>query len=210
LRAAQGHRVQTARANSKFGPGGGGSYGAPVVASTDGDLQRPLGPVGGRRPLWKSRTQPVSHERYNRYVLALNELAKRGPEIRDWCRRLLDHPDYVPASAVRSGSGNSAAAATRRRRGGCGNGARGAYRTACQGGLQGASGGRCGHQGAGRVRPPSRHPFLRAVLVSDNEWLAGDSQWTAADAWGGWSASHSWRPSDPVGAARVWLQAHSG
>src|SRR4051794_1284025 len=35
-----------------------------------------------------------SPERCNRYTLAQHELAKRGAEIRDWCRRLLTHPDY--------------------------------------------------------------------------------------------------------------------
>lgn len=31
---------------------------------------------------------------YGRFVLAYNELATRGPEIRDWCRSLLVHADY--------------------------------------------------------------------------------------------------------------------
>lgn len=33
-------------------------------------------------------------DRYARYVLAMTELAGRGPEIRDWCRGLLVHPNY--------------------------------------------------------------------------------------------------------------------
>ena len=35
-----------------------------------------------------------SNESYDRYVSAVTDLANRGPEIRDWSRDLLIHPDY--------------------------------------------------------------------------------------------------------------------
>jgi hypothetical protein len=38
---------------------------------------------------------PKSIERYNNHNRVVNALGFRGPEVRDWARRLLAHPDYL-------------------------------------------------------------------------------------------------------------------
>jgi hypothetical protein len=152
-----------------------------------------------------------SSERYNRYVLALNELAKRGPEIRDWCRRLLTHPDYdarecgaflLGQLALRRQLGDAEAAVVMEL---------GALTQrqveedskelqavdAAIGALAGI-----GH--------PAGIPFLRAVLLSEDEWLAGDSQWTAADALARLVGQPFMEAADPVSAALAWLRTHPG
>jgi hypothetical protein len=143
---------------------------------------------------------------YAEFVPAYNELAERGPEIRDWCRGLLIHPRYEARES-------------------------GAFLLGCLG-----SRGQLGEAleiviaelGALTRRPfeddckesqavdaaimalamighPAGIPHLRAVLFSDDKWLVGDTQWAAAESLGR-LVGHSFMESpDPVDAARAWL-----
>ena len=147
---------------------------------------------------------------YAEYVRAYSELANRGPEIRDWCRRLLTHPDN---SARESGAFLLGQL-----------GARGQLGDAVETvvGELGALTARPIEEDAkelqavdaavaalAKIGHQAAVPYLRAVLLSDDEFLAGDSQWSAADALGrlvGHSFMHS---PDPVGAARTWLSSNT-
>jgi hypothetical protein len=60
------------------------------------------------------------------------------------------------------------------------------------------------------IRHPAGITFLRAVLFAQDEWLAGDSQWNAADALGKLVGQPFMKAADPVEAARAWLEAHPG
>ena len=148
---------------------------------------------------------------YGQYVLALNELANRGPEIRDWCRGLLTHPDY---DARESGAFLLGQLGKRRQLGDAE-----AAVVAQLGALTQRPVEEDGKElqavdaaiGAlAAIRHPAGIPFLRAVLFAEDEWLAGDSQWNAADALGKLVGQPFMKAADPVEAARAWLQAHPG
>jgi hypothetical protein len=150
-----------------------------------------------------------SPERNNRYVLAQNELACRGPEIRDWCRRLLTHPDYdarecgaflLGQLGIRGQLGDAVesvvtelGALTRRpvevdqKETQAIDAAIGAL--AEVGSLAGV-----------------RH--LRAVLLSEDEFLVGDTQWAAAEALGRLVGEQFMAATDPIDAARGWLASN--
>jgi hypothetical protein len=150
-----------------------------------------------------------SSDRPNRYVVALNELARRGPEIRDWCRRLLAHPDYdarecgaflLGQLGQRRQLGDSEAvvvaelgALTQR-----------PIEEDCKE-LQAVD---AAIGALGEIGHSAGIPFLRAVLCSEDEWLARDSQWAAADVLGRLLGQPFMETADPVDAARAWLQAH--
>ena len=146
---------------------------------------------------------------YNRYVAALNELTKRGPEIRDWCRGLLVHPDYdareqgaflLGLLGRRKQFGDAEmdviaelAALTRRPIEEDGKEVQAV--DAAVGALADI-----GH--------PAGIPAIRAVILSEDEWLNGDSQWSAAGALGRLVGQSFMDSPDPVAAARAWLAAH--
>lgn len=152
-----------------------------------------------------------SAERYNWYVLALNELAQRGPEIRDWCRRLLVHPDY---DARECGAFLLGQLGQRRQLGD----AEVAVVTELGALTQQPVEEDCKELQAvdaaigalAEIGHPAGIPFLRAVLFSEDEWLSGDSQWSAADTLGRLVGQPFMEAADPVGAARAWLRADPG
>jgi HEAT repeat protein len=122
---------------------------------------------------------------YGEFVAAYNELVTRGPEIRNWCRGLLNHPDYDARE--------------------CGAFLLGQLGRRAQ--LGEAVADVVAELGALTQRPVEEDhketqaidaaigalaeigslagiAHLRAVLLSDDEFLAGDTQWTAAYALG--------------------------
>lgn len=146
---------------------------------------------------------------YGDFVAAYNELATRGPEIRDWCRGLLTHPDYDAR--------------------GCGAFLLGQLGKRRQ--LGEAEAAVVKELGALTQRPveddckeleavdtaitaltdighPAGIPFLRAVLCSDDEWLSGDSQWEAAHSLARLVGEPFEETPDPVAAALAWLSIH--
>jgi hypothetical protein len=151
-----------------------------------------------------------SAERYNRYVLAQNELAKRGPEIRDWCRRLLTHPDY---DARECGAFLLGQLGQRGQLGDAEEAIVAELGALTQRPIEGDSKELQAVDAAigalAEIGHPASIPFLQAVLFSEDEWLAGDSQWAAADALGQLVGRAFMEATDPVGAARTWLQAHT-
>jgi HEAT repeat protein len=148
-------------------------------------------------------------ERHERYVLAHNELAERGPEVRDWARSLLSHPDYEARETGafllgRLGSRRllgdaeediiaEVGALTRRPVEEDGKEVQ-AIDSAIR--ALGAIGDRLGI------------PYLRDVLFSKDPWLRWDTQWTAAEALGQLVGQSFMDTPDPEGSARAWLGAH--
>jgi len=143
---------------------------------------------------------------YGRFVEAYNELATRGPEIRDWSRGLLTHPDYDARECGAFLLGQL--------------GGRGQLGSAVEAVVS--------ELGALTRRPveedqketqaidaaigalaeigsPAGVQYLRAVLLSEDEFLLGDTQWGAADALERLVGEPFMETADPVGAARVWL-----
>ena len=137
----------------------------------------------------------------------MNELARRGHEIRDWCRRLLVHPNY---DARECGAYLLGQLATRH----------------CLGEAEAAVVAELGAltqrpveedgkelqavdaaiRALGDIGNPAGIPFLRAVLFSDDKWLVGDCQWDTADALGRLVGQSFMKTTDPIAAARAWLK----
>jgi hypothetical protein len=148
---------------------------------------------------------------YGEFVPAYNELAGRGPEIRDWCRRLLIHPDY---SARESGAfllgrlgsrgqlGDAAEAVVEE----LGALTRRPVETDCKE-VQAVD---AAITALAEINHAAGIPHLRAVLFSDDEFLAGDSKWSAAEALGRLVGQPFMESADPAGAARAWLASHRG
>ena len=148
-------------------------------------------------------------ESYGRYVSAANELVTRGPEIRDWCRRLLVHPDYYARETgafllgelgkrrllgeVEAAVVEELGSLTRRPVEDDGKE------------LQAVDAAISALGEIGHLRGIT---FLRDVLFSDGERLGGDSQWAAADALGRLVGEPFIDSPDPVEAARRWLNGH--
>jgi PBS lyase HEAT-like repeat len=146
------------------------------------------------------------HGDNSEFVRAYSELANRGREIRDWSRKLLVHPDY---SARESGAFLLGQL-----------GARGQLGDAVEAVVAelGSLARRPVEEDAKEVQAvdvaldalakigqPAAIPHVRAVLLSDDDFLAGDTQWTAADALGRLVGQPFSQSPDPPGAARMWL-----
>jgi HEAT repeat protein len=148
---------------------------------------------------------------YGEFVLAYNELSTRGPEIRDWCRGLLAHPDY---NARESGAFLLGQLGKRHQLGDVeaavvaelGALTQRPVEEDCKE-LQAVD---AAIDALGEIGHPAGIPFLRTVLCSDDEWLSGDSQWAAAHSLGRLVGEPFGEAADPVAAARVWLVAHHG
>jgi len=59
-----------------------------------------------------------------------------------------------------------------------------------------------------RIGRPDAIPQLRAVLFSDDKFLAWDTQWSAAVALARLTGQPFMKSSDPPGPARGWLLTH--
>src|SRR5262245_28993477 len=148
---------------------------------------------------------------YGEFVLAYNELATRGPEIRDWCRGLLAHPDYDAreCGAFLLGQlgqlrqlGEAEAAVVSE----LGALTQRPVEEDCKE-LQAVD---AAIDALAEIGHPAGIPFLRVVLYSDDEWLSGDSRWAAAHSLGRLVGEPFSEATDPVAAARAWLSAHPG
>ena len=146
---------------------------------------------------------------YAEFVRAYNELAARGPEIRDWCRRLLTHPDY---RARESGAFLLGRLGGRRQLGDAAEAVvaeLGALtRRPIEEDSKEAQAVDAAVGALAEIGSPAGVPHLRAVLRSEDEFLAGDTQWSAADALGRLVGQRFMQSPDPPGAARAWLASH--
>lgn len=143
---------------------------------------------------------------YAQFVLAYNELANRGPEILDWCRRLLTHPDYWARESGafllgklghREQLGDAVEAVvaelgalTRRPVDSDGKE------------LQAVD---AAIMAFAEIDHPDAIQHLRAVLFS--EPLTGDTQWSATEALSQLAGQPFMESPDPVGAALKWLSS---
>ena len=150
-----------------------------------------------------------AHVLYEHYVKAQTELAQRGVEIREWCRSLLTHPDY---DARECGAFLLGELGKRHL-------------------LGEAEEKVVAELGALTKRPVKEDgkelqaidaaiialaainnrwaiPFFRDILFSDDEWLMGDTQWSAACELGRLLSEPFNSSPEPIEAARAWLLAH--
>jgi PBS lyase HEAT-like repeat len=146
---------------------------------------------------------------YGEFVLAYNVLATRGPEIRDWCRRLLTHPDYEAREpgafllgqlGFRKQLGDAVEAVIAE----LGALTRRPVEDDCKE-TQAIS---AAITALAKIGDPAGIPHLRAVLFSNDKYIVGDTQWTAADALAQLVGQNFMDRPDPVEAARVWLLSH--
>jgi hypothetical protein len=146
---------------------------------------------------------------YGRFVEAYNVLATRGPEIRDWCRGLLAHPDY---DARECGAFLLGQLGGRRQLGDAAEAVvaeLGALtRRPVEDDHKETQAIDAAVEALAAIGLPAGVRHLRAVLLSDDEFLAGDTQWGAADALGRLVGQPFMEAADPVGAARAWLASH--
>lgn len=148
---------------------------------------------------------------YAEFVLAINELAGRGPEIRDWCRRLLTHSDYDARESGAFLLGQLG------RRGQLGDVVEAVVeelgslmRRPVEEDAKETQAVDSAIMALAEIGHPAGILHLRAVLFSNDEFLAGDTQWSAAEALGRLVGQPFMESSDPPRAARVWLALHRG
>jgi hypothetical protein len=146
---------------------------------------------------------------HGRFVLAHNELATCGPEIRDWCRGLLTHSDY---DARECGAFLLGQLGGRGRLGGVVDAVvaeLGALirRPVEEDGKE-AQAIDAAIGALAEIGSPAGVSHLRSVLRSEDEFLLGDTQWSAAEALGRLVGQPFTEAADPVGAARAWLASH--
>ncbi len=148
--------------------------------------------------------------RYNEYVRALNALGNRGPEVRDWARGLLVHPEY---DARESGAWLLGAL-----------GSQGQLGEAVESVIdelaalidrpfeddfpKEAQAINVAIMALGRIGDPKGVPILRRVLFSARREHRGDTQWEAARVLGKLVGESFTNASDPVSAARDWFLKH--
>jgi HEAT repeat protein len=146
---------------------------------------------------------------YALYVEALNELVKRGRETLAWARGLLVHPDYdarefgafLLGQLGRRGLLGKEGASVVEELGAL---TRRPVEEDCKE-LQAVD---SAITALGAIGSPAGIPYLKDVLFSDDEWLAGDSQWNAAEELGRLVGETFMHSPDPVAAARSWLEAN--
>jgi HEAT repeat protein len=147
---------------------------------------------------------------YAKFVRAYNELAKRGTEIRDWCRSLLTHPDY---RARESGAFLLGQLGSRGQLGDATDAVIAELGTLTRRPVEEDGKELQAVDSAiialAAIGSPSAIPHLRTVLFSENEFLTGDAQWSAAEALGQLTKQPFMDSPDPVGAAREWLAAQT-
>jgi len=143
---------------------------------------------------------------YAKFASAYNELANRGPEIRDWCQRLLTHREYA---ARESGAFLLGQLGSRGQLGDAVEAivaelgaltARPVEEDAKE--LQAVD---AAIEALARIGHPFGIPFICDVIMSDDEFLVGDSQWEAAGALSRLVSQPFMESPDPVAAARAWI-----
>ena len=146
---------------------------------------------------------------YGRFVAAYNVLATRGPEIRDWCRGLLSHPDYDARECGAFLLGQLGS------RGQLGDAAEAVVaelgaltRRPVEEDHKETQAIDAAVGALAEIGSPAGVRHLRAVLLSEDEFLVGDTQWGAADALGRLVGQPFMEAADPVGPARAWLASH--
>jgi HEAT repeat protein len=146
---------------------------------------------------------------YGPFVAAYNELATRGPEIRDWCRRLLTHPDYDARECGAFLLGQLGS------RGQLGDAVEAVIaelgalsRSPIEEDQKETQAIDAAIEAQAEIGSPSGVRHLRAVLLSADEFLVGDTQWSAADALGRLVGEVFMETADPVGAAQAWLSSN--
>jgi HEAT repeat protein len=146
---------------------------------------------------------------YGQFVLAHNELATRGPEIRDWCRGLLTHPDYDARECGAFLLGQLGS------RGQLGDAVEAVVaelgaltRRPVEEDQKETQAIDAAIEALAEIGLPAGVRHLRAVLLSEDEFLVGDSQWAAADVLGRLVGEPLMEATDPVSAARAWLTSH--
>jgi hypothetical protein len=149
------------------------------------------------------------HGVYNQYVRALNALGNRGPDVRDWARSLLTHPEYdareqgawllgelgskgqldPPVRSVIEELGmlidRPIEEDSKERQ------AIDAAITAL-----------------GTIRHPEAIPILRHVLFSNKMEHDNDTKWNATQALGELVGESFMTADDPIEVARTWLLEH--
>jgi hypothetical protein len=163
---------------------------------------------------WRRPGDPAARDesisQYNRFVSAITELARRGPEIRDWCRQLIVNPDYdarehgaflLGQLGKRHCLGDSEAAVITE----LGELTRRPVEEDPKElqAIDAAIG------ALAEIGNPAAIPFLEAVLFSEDKLLIGDCQWDAAEALGKLVGEPFVNANDRVGAARAWLRSHA-
>ena len=146
--------------------------------------------------------------KYAERVSAENELAARGPEIRDWCRRLLVHPDYDAREAGTFFLGQLGA------RGQLGDAVEAVVaelgaltRRPVEEDCKETQAVGAAIDALAEIGHPAGVLHLRDVLFSEDEFLIGDTQWNAAEALGRLTGQSVMESPDPVDAARSWLSS---
>jgi PBS lyase HEAT-like repeat len=145
---------------------------------------------------------------YAEFVPAYNELATRGPEIRDWCRHLLTHGDYWARESGAFLLGQL--------------GSRGLLGDAVEavvaelGALTRRPMEEDGKESQAvdaaimalaEIGHPTGIPHLRAVLLSNDTSLGGDTRWCAAVELGKMVGQRFMESPDPVNTALEWLSS---
>lgn len=143
------------------------------------------------------------------YVRAVTALTNRGPEILDWARRLLVHPDYWARETGawllgELGNRNQLEDTTETVIAELGA----LTRRSAEEDAKETQAIDTAVNAIARIGRPSGISHLRAVLFSDNDFLRGDSQWVAAEAMGKLVGQSFMQLPDPVAAAREWLLAN--
>ena len=148
-------------------------------------------------------------ERHGDCTAAQNELAKCGPEVRDWARGLLNHPEYE----ARSFGAFLLGELGRKRQLGDGEDAvieeLGALTRRPIGEEAKEAEAVCSAVTAiGRIGNRRAVPFIRDVLNSTDPSIVGDTQWEAAGVLGRLVGEQFNRTGNPVAAAVAWLASH--
>jgi hypothetical protein len=166
-------------------------------------------PVERSRAIMEREFSREATERYDGYVRAVNELGRRGPEIRDWARLRLKHPDYEAREMAAWWIGQL--------------GARGQLEGVVEeviGELRVLVNRPVGEEnkerqaiGAavtaiGKIGHPSGVAVLRDVLFSTEWYHRDDTKWNAAEGLGKLVGCPFMGEPDPVRAAQEWLRSH--
>jgi hypothetical protein len=153
---------------------------------------------------------PKSNERYNDYNRAVNALGSRGPEVRDWARKLLVHSDYFARETGAWLLGELG------ERGELGD-ATGTVITELAALInrpfdedppKEATAIDVALASLAKIGDPRGITVIRSVLFSSKLEHEGDTQWEAACALEKLVGESFSESEDPAEAARLWLQAN--